>query len=275
MTAVLDDQVRMMESAWFMSYPHDVYARLRREAPVYWSPRDEMWAISKYEDIRWISKTARAVLERYHIYVTAAKVDDAGRRSPTTRAMPRRPSCAAVAGMGPLTSDNLVMADGTRHRFLRKIASYTFTPKAIARSRQQVQRLAVELFEEIPEDVEVDFVDTVAAPLPMIMIALMLGVPLEADRELPTVVRLVHRDVRGHAASTTNDGRRQRQDRRHHRVPRVLRRTAEGRGSPTRSDDLLTKLSQAEWEGELLEHRGPAVDGARCCSSPATRPHAA
>ena len=37
----------------------------------------------------------------------------------------------------------------------------------------------MELFDQIPEGVEVDFVDTVAAPLPMIMIALMLGVPLE------------------------------------------------------------------------------------------------
>ena len=39
MIATLDDQVRLMESNWFMSYPHDVYGRLRREAPVYWSPR--------------------------------------------------------------------------------------------------------------------------------------------------------------------------------------------------------------------------------------------
>ena len=34
MAAALDDQVRLMESAWFMSYPHDVYTRLRNEAPV-------------------------------------------------------------------------------------------------------------------------------------------------------------------------------------------------------------------------------------------------
>ena len=69
MAAALDDQVRLMESSWFMSYPHDVYARLRREAPVYWSPRDEVWAISKYEDIRWISKTPELFSNRYHIYV--------------------------------------------------------------------------------------------------------------------------------------------------------------------------------------------------------------
>ena len=124
--------------------------------------------------------------------------------------------------MGPLYVDNLVMADGERHRFLRKIASHAFTPKAINEIEAEVQRIAVELFDEIPVDVEVDFVDTVAAPLPMIMIALMLGVPLERPRRLPSVVRLLHRDVGGHAAAVLRRGRHEREDRRHHRVPRVL-----------------------------------------------------
>ena len=84
-----------MESAWFMSYPHDVYARLRHEAPVYWSPRDEVWAISKYEDIRWISKHPELFSNRYHIYVAGAKVDDTGQEIPDDTGMPRRPSCAA------------------------------------------------------------------------------------------------------------------------------------------------------------------------------------
>ena len=82
MTATLDDQVRLMESNWFMSYPHDVYARLRREAPVYWSPRDELWAISKYEDVRWISKHPELFSNRYHIYVAGAKVEDNGQDDP-------------------------------------------------------------------------------------------------------------------------------------------------------------------------------------------------
>ena len=105
MTAVLDDQVRLMESAWFMSYPHDVYARLRHEAPVYWSPRDELWAISKYEDIRWISKQPELFSNRYHIYVAGAKVDDNGQAIPDdTGDAPPRPSCGASRAWGRSTS---------------------------------------------------------------------------------------------------------------------------------------------------------------------------
>ena len=235
MTAVLDDQVRLMESAWFMSYPHDVYARLRREAPVYWSPRDEVWAISKYEDIRWISKQPELFSNRYHIYVAGAKVDDHGQDDPR-RHRPAPPAeLRRVAGMGPLYVDNLVMADGARHRFLRKIASHAFTPKAINEIEAQVQRIAVELFDEIPADVEVDFVDTVAAPLPMIMIALMLGVPLELLDDFRRWSDSFIEMSEDTLPQFRDEDETHRQDRRHPRVPRLLRRAAEGPGRSTRA----------------------------------------
>jgi cytochrome P450 len=251
MTAALDDQVRLMESAWFMSYPHDVYARLRREAPVYWSPRDEVWAISKYEDIRWISKQPELFSNRYHIYVAGAMVDDTGQDIPDDTGMPRQAELRRVAGMGPLYVDNLVMADGARHRFLRKIAGHAFTPKAINEIEAEVQRIAVELFEAIPEDVEVDFVDTVAAPLPMIMIALMLGVPLH---DLDTFRRwsdsFIEMSEDKLPASYDEDDMNSKIadiiEFRDYFSEQLKDRTLNPR------DDLLTKLTQAEWEGQPL-----------------------
>jgi cytochrome P450 len=251
MTAVLDDQVRMMESAWFMSYPHDVYARLRREAPVYWSARDELWAVSKYEDIRWISKNPELFSNRYHIYVAGAKVEDTGQEIPDDTGMPRHAELRRVAGMGPLYVDNLVMADGERHRFLRKIASHAFTPKAVNEIEAQVQLIAGELFDEIPTDVELDFVDTVAAPLPMIMIALMLGVPRE---DLSSFRRWSDSFIEMSEDSLPD-----------YDDPRLSAKIGDviefreyfteqlkDRADKPR-DDLLTMLSQAEWEGRPLE----------------------
>ncbi len=74
---------------------------MRREAPVYWSPRDELWAISKYEDIRWISKQPELFANGYHIYVAGAKVDDDGQAiaDDTGHAPARR--AAADRGHGP------------------------------------------------------------------------------------------------------------------------------------------------------------------------------
>jgi cytochrome P450 len=252
MTATLDDQVRLMESNWFMSYPHDVYARLRREAPVYWSPRDEVWAISKYEDVRWISKNPELFSNRYHIYVAGANMEDNGQEITDDTGLPRSAELRRIAALGPMHVDNLVMADGDRHRFLRKIAGYAFTPKAINEIEAQVQRIAVELFDEIPADVELDFVDTVAAPLPMIMIALMLGVPLE---DLSTFRRWSDSFIEmSEDTLPSNDD----EDETNAKIGDIIEfrdyfaeQLTERLVTPR--DDLLTKLTQAEWEGRPLQ----------------------
>jgi cytochrome P450 len=245
-TATLDDEVRLLETNWFMSYPHDVYARLRREAPVYWSERDGLWAVSRYEDIRFISKTPDVFANRYHIYVAAASVQDDGQPSTDDLGLPRRAELRKSDALGPLHTDNLVMADGERHLFLRKIASHAFTPKAIGALEDQVKQIASELFDEIPAEVEVDFVDTVAAPLPMIMIALMLGVPRE---DLDKFRRWSDAFIEMSDESF--------QDQIGSRVEQVLEFrdyfSVQLRDRAARPrDDLLTKLAEAEWHGEPL-----------------------
>ena len=245
-TATLDDQVRLMETSWFMSYPHDVYARLRHEAPVYWSERDRLWAVSKYDDVRWISKSPELFANAYHIYVAAASVQDDGEPSTDALGLPRRAELRRQDALGPLHTDNLVMADGERHTFLRKIASYAFTPKAIGRLEEQVKQIAAELFDEIPDEVEVDFVDTVAAPLPMIMIALMLGVPREDLGRFrvwsDAFIEMTDESLQEQIGS---------------RIEEVLEFRAyfteqlQDRAANPR-DDLLTKLAEAEYHGERL-----------------------
>lgn len=246
MTTALDDDVRLMETSWFMSYPHDVYTRLRHEAPVYWSERDGLWALSKYEDVRWVSKHPELFGNAYHIYVAAASVQDDGAPSTDPLGLPRRAELRQLDALGPLHTDNLVMADGERHRFLRRIAGHAFTPKAIGELEAEVQRIATELFDEIPTDVELDFVDTVAAPLPMIMIALMLGVPREdlaRFREWSDAFI----EMSDESFTDQRDARiAQVIEFREYFVDQLQDRAAHPR------DDLLTKLTEAEWQGEPL-----------------------
>ncbi len=248
MATALDDQVRLMESSWFMSYPHDIYARLRREAPVYWSERDGLWAISKYDDVRAISKAPELFASGYHVYVTAAGVQDDGRPNDNGSDMPRRAELRRIDAMGPLNTDNLVMADGARHRFLRKIASYAFTPKAINQLEEQVQQIASDLFDRIPEGEELDFVDTVAAPLPMIMIALMLGVPLERldDFRKWSDAFIEFADETTHGEPGFDERVNEILEFRNYFAEQLQDRIANPR------DDLLTNLVEAEWEGQPL-----------------------
>lgn len=246
MSTDLDDQVRLMQADFFMSYPFDVFTRLRNEAPVYYSERDSIWAITKYDDVRYISKTPELFANGYHIFVTAAQREDDGVRDGCP--MPRRAELRRQDALGPANADSVVMADGPRHDFLRKIASYAFTPKAVARLEQQVQELAVELFDEIEPETEVDFVSTVAAPLPMIMIAQMLGVPKE-DREQFRVwsdsfIELTDEDNIASPELMNRVGAVQ-------EFREYFREALEERTRNPQAD-LLTDLAQARWEGELL-----------------------
>ena len=246
-TATLDDEVRLLETSWFMSYPHDVYARLRHEAPVYWSARDGLWAVSKYDDIRFVSKSPELFGNAYHIYVAAASVQDDGQPSTDALGLPRRAELRRLEALGPLHTDNLVMADGGRHLFLRRIASHAFTPKAIGALEDQVRQVASELFDEIPDEIEVDFIDTVAAPLPMIMIALMLGVPREDLDKFrvwsDAFIEMSDESFQDQLGSRVE----QVLEFREYFTAQLKDRVAHPR------DDLLTRLAEAVWHGEPLE----------------------
>lgn len=244
----LADDVRLLESAWFQSYPHDVYARLRKEAPVFHSERDGIWAITKYDDVRFISKTPELFSNGHHVYATAASIDgdETLVATVTPKADARRLSVLDQDG-----NDNLVMADGPRHAFLRKIASYAFTPRAIARLEDEVVRLTKESFQNIEAEVEVDFIDTVAAPVPIMMIARMLGV---GDEHLADFRRWSDAfcELGDDALTASGDD-----ELFMYRVNQTtefneffLDQFAKRRTHP--QDDLLSAMVEAEWEGRKL-----------------------
>jgi cytochrome P450 len=174
----LDDLVSLADVEFFMSYPFDVFARMRAEAPVYWSEKDRAWAITKYEDIRFVSKSPNLFSNRFGQTAPQCRTPDDGRPMaddpitgcPMTRA-------AVLRGELPgARTDILTGVDPPRHTFLRKLASSAFTPRAIALLEDHVAELAVKQIDRIEPGAEMDFVDTVAAPVPMRVIVEMLVV---------------------------------------------------------------------------------------------------
>jgi cytochrome P450 len=243
----LADDVRLLESAWFQSYPHDVYARLRREAPVFHSERDGIWAISKYEDVRSISRTPELFANGHHVYSTAASIkgEPDAPAIVTPDADARRASILDADG-----KDSLVMADGPRHAFLRKIASYAFTPRAIARLEDEVVRLTKESFANIEAESEVDFIDTVAAPVPIMMIARMLGV---SDQHIHDFRRWSDAfcEIGDESLPGLDDpafGERLAAIQEFNEF--FVEQFNDRRSNP--QDDLLTAMVQAEWEGKKM-----------------------
>jgi cytochrome P450 len=142
-------------------YPHDAWTRLRREDPVHrveQNPEMPFWAITKHADIQMIGKQPDKFLNGTTLLV---------------RTEPRPPG----EEMFPKT---LIEMDPPKHGLYRKIVSKRFTPGALKRWHGDIERIGKEIVDgllEIGDQGSVDFVEKVSAPLPIAVIAWLLGVP--------------------------------------------------------------------------------------------------
>ncbi len=145
-------------------FPHEVFNTLRREAPVWWQALPDetnrsndpgFWVLSKYQDVQAANRDAELF----------SSID-----GPTVHHTPE------MRGL------MLVSMDGKSHTQQRKIISSGFTPRMVGRLEQQARTWAVKIVEDALERGTCDFVQDVAYPLPMHMIADIVGIPLE-DRE--------------------------------------------------------------------------------------------
>ena len=145
-------------------YPHEVWTRLRAKAPVaYFAPAgyEPFWAITKHADILEISKQPLRFSSAQGITLRAA------------------------GAMIP-PSEMVVLLDPPRHGPVRRVANGRFTPRAIRGRRDDIERIAVGILDEaVPKGAtgELDFVERIAAPFPLAVIAWILGVPSD-DWEL-------------------------------------------------------------------------------------------
>jgi cholest-4-en-3-one 26-monooxygenase len=141
-------------------YPHDVWTRLRAEAPVaYFAPPgyEPFWAITRHADILEIAKQPT--------------------RFSSAQGIMLRP-----AGVVFPPSEMVVMLDPPRHGPLRRVANGRFTPRAVRACRDDIERIAVEILAgagSASASGEFDFVEQVAAPFPLAVIAWVLGVPAD------------------------------------------------------------------------------------------------
>lgn len=174
--ASLDEIVQVTTPEFWMSYPHDTYTRLRTEQPVFWSERDEVWVLSRYDDVRSVSRQPDVFANGYGIMANAAliRADEGDAHRPMARAEARRRSEMQYAD-----SEYIAIADRPRHTYLRKLVADRFTPAAVARLDRRLQALSDEVVARIEPDAEVDFIAAAAAPVPMLVLAELFGVPAD------------------------------------------------------------------------------------------------
>jgi cytochrome P450 family 142 subfamily A polypeptide 1 len=139
---------------------HDVFRWLRENDPVHRDEKNGLWVVTKYEDVSFVERQPE-------LFCSSQGVRPKG-------------------GGGGADALSIVSMDDPEHARQRRLVSRGFTPSRITGLMQHIRELARELIDRVAARGECDFVDDIAKPLPLIVIAELLGLPIE-DRD-----RLAH-----------------------------------------------------------------------------------
>ena len=150
--------------------PYAYYGRLRDEDPVHWNEKYELWVVTRHDDLVWLTR-------HHELFSSAVFKNDP------------RPAYPAIdeSDLGlyeyvrNYQGDQFIQHDRPDHLEMRKIVHGYFTPKSLEEWRPFVQRAVKHLLDEAEKSGRMDVMRDLATPLPVLVIAEMMGVP-EPDR---------------------------------------------------------------------------------------------
>lgn len=150
----------------FVADPYPTYARLRTEAPVYYSHRVGAWLISRYEDISATLMDPKRLSSRGRFGGVLRHLTDVERKhvEPMTRHF----------------SIGLIASDPPDHTRLRHVINRKFTPRVLDELRPRIEALVDAFLTAAMRERQFDLLASFAYPLPATVIAELLGAPPEA-----------------------------------------------------------------------------------------------
>jgi cytochrome P450 len=151
----------------FVAWPYDAYDELRRGPRVQYDERTDRWLVSRHADVDALLRDRR--LGRSYLHVA------------THAEMGRPEEPEEHAPFWRVIRSGMLDVEPPDHTRLRRLVSRAFTPRTVDRMRSTVQEVTDRLVDDACAQGEFDLLATVAEPLPVTVIAEMLGVP-EADR---------------------------------------------------------------------------------------------
>lgn len=127
--------------------PYEGFKFLRDHAPVTQLEADGPWQVARHADVH-------AILRDHETFSSEVSI-----RPPEERGAP-----------------SMLFSDPPVHHRLRRLVSVAFKPSQIAKQEQQIRQRCADLLDAMPRNAELDLVQALAAPLPVMVIAEMLGV---------------------------------------------------------------------------------------------------
>lgn len=159
--------------AEFRADPHRVFAQMRAQDPVFQQVgldgETPIWFVTRYEDVAAVLLDDERFVRDARLAFTPEELE----------AMP-------VSGVPEAIENHMLNRDGDDHRRLRRLVTKAFTPKMVERLRPRIQAIADELLDAVESRGTMDLSAEYAFPLPITVIAELLGVPIADQNRFKT-----------------------------------------------------------------------------------------
>ena len=208
--------------------PYPTYAKLRGRDPVHRSRLMDQWVFSRYADVD-------AIL-RDHRHFSS---------DPRKRAASRR-----RGSLPNVEEPSMLFLDPPDHTRLRALVNKAFTPRAVAALEPHIHELMTTLLDDVDDPAAFDLMEAVAKPLPVIVIAEMLGIPPEDRAQFAAWsdqrARILEPTLSPEERETADAAMRSLDE---YLMPIISERKTDPK------DDIISALAQAEEEGDKLTER--------------------
>ena len=209
--------------------PYPTYAKLRARDPVHRSRLMNAWVFTRYADVD-------AVLRDHRRFSSDPRKRTAARRQ--------------QASLPSVEEPSMLFLDPPDHTRLRALVNKAFTPRAVAALEPRIREIMTTLLDAVDDPSAFDLMKAVAKPLPVIVIAEMLGIPPEDRAQFA-----VWSDQRARILEPTlTPGERETAEAAMRALDEYLRPIISERRDAPR-DDIISALAQAEEAGDKLTER--------------------
>ena len=154
-----------------ISDPYTYYGRIREEDPVYWNELYELWVITRHDDLVWMTR---------HHELFSSEFWKRDTKSPYPAI--DESDMGLYQFMREFFMDWFIQHDRPVHTDQRKVVHKWFNPKSMEMWRPMVQSVVKDMLDEADQSGRMDVMKDFATPLPLFVIAQMMGFPVH-DRK--------------------------------------------------------------------------------------------
>lgn len=147
--------------------PYEFNQRLRDEAPVYRCPHTGVYFVSTYDLVVEVAKNHKLFSNRFALMMQADNKQG------------KDEELSAIRKQGYPSVETMLTQDPPEQRRYRALCQKPFSASSVARLQPYIEELANELIDEIIDDSRCNWMTAFAVPMPVRMIAYILGVPIE------------------------------------------------------------------------------------------------